>query len=532
MRPSFLNRLSVKLILLISSILLINLVIYSYYTLSVLKKELTDASSQNAYNISDVIKKSTHYSMLLNRSEDIYQIINTIGTESGVEKIRIFNKLGKINFSTNKSEINKFISRDSEICLVCHSKSSPPDNFPKKIMTNEYTLKSGKKVLGLINPIENDPDCSNASCHEHSRDVKILGVLDVVISTERMNEIIEANTKSVITNALILTLLISVLTGVFITFLVNQPLRKISEGMEELSNGNLDYKIDIKSKNELGHVANEFNQMSAKLNTAYKEIKEWSETLNKKVEEKNEELKKIYEQISQIEKLASLGKLSAIVAHELNNPLEGILTYSKLVSKKLSRQDEAGRYSDLIGYLELIADESARCGKIVKDLLLFSHKGKSNFSHNEIALILNRSLALINHHLEVNKIGLIKDYKSVDISIACDAEKIEQAFIAVLINAIEAMNEGQELKVTLEAKNEMAIIRIIDQGKGISEKDLPYIFEPFYSTKSDNKGTGLGLPVAYGIIKQHQGQIAVENTSSEGTIFKISLPQNKPIQEN
>ena len=260
------------------------------------------------------------------------------------------------------------------------------------------------------------------------------------------------------------------------------------------------------------------------MNTAYQEIREWSETLNLKVEEKNEELKKIYEQITQIEKLASLGKLSATVAHELNNPLEGILTYSKLISKKLTKLSKDGEHKDIIEFLNLISDESARCGKIVKDLLLFSHKDEGKFAKDDLSKIIDKSLVLINHHLEINHINLKKEYKTENLNIECDSQKIEQALIAILINAIEAMNAGQTLRVSLDIEENSAVVRITDQGKGISEKDLPNIFEPFYSTKNDNKGTGLGLAVAYGIIKQHRGKIVVENTSSEGTTFKIIIP--------
>ncbi len=531
MRPSFINRLSVKLTLIILSILLINLAVYTFYTLSVLKKDLTEASSQNAYNMSDVIKKSTRYSMLLNRRQDIYEIINTIGKEAGVVKIRIYNKQGRISYSTDSTEINKTVDTNSEACYVCHSRPTLPTNLPQNEMIRVFKFDDGSKVLGLINPIKNESDCSNGACHEHPADKNILGVLDVIVSTEKMNQIIESNTRSIVTNAVILMVLISAFSGLFIVILVNRPLKKISQGIEEISKGNLEYKIKINSKGELAQVANEFNYMSSHLNTAYQEIKEWSETLNLKVEEKNEELKKIYEQITQIEKLASLGKLSATVAHELNNPLEGILTYSKLITKKLTKKSTNGEYKDIIEFLTLISDESARCGKIVKDLLLFSHKDEGKFTENELAKIIDKSLILINHHLEINHITLVRDYRIESLSIECDSQKIEQALIAVLINAIEAMSGGQTLKVSLETEDENAVIRITDQGKGISEKDLPNIFEPFYSTKNDNKGTGLGLAVAYGIIKQHRGKIQVETTSEEGTTFKMILPIKKITRE-
>lgn len=527
MKTKFFSKLSIKLILVISGILLINLAIYTIYTITHLKEDLLDAAFQNAYNISDLLKKSVRYSMSLNRKEDVYHIIRTIGKEKGVAAVRIYNKQGQISYSADSSEINKTINMNDEACNVCHSKESLPSYLPWKQMTRVYVTNDGEKVMGLINPIKNEEDCYTASCHAHHPDKNVLGVLDIILSTKKYDEIVEENTTNIITNSVFITILISIFSGLFITMIVNKPLKKISKGIEEISEGNLDYRIFLSAKDELGIMAFQFNQMSKKLDEAYKEIKEWSETLNQKVEEKNEELKKIYEQIIQIEKLASLGKLSATVAHELNNPLEGILTYSKLISKKISKIEIAGDKESLLKYLKLITDETGRCGKIVKDLLLFSHQEEGKFLSFDIIEIIEKSLSLINHHFEINRIKLIRNFQFEHFYLLCDSQKIEQALIAILINAIESMSESGNLIVQLTEENNSACIRIIDSGKGISEKDLPYIFEPFYSTKDSAKGTGLGLAVAYGIINQHKGEIIVEQTSPLGTTFKISLPRNK-----
>ncbi len=194
----------------------------------------------------------------------------------------------------------------------------------------------------------------------------------------------------------------SVLTWLFISFLVNRPIKKFALGLKEIGKGNLDYKININSRNELGEMATQFNDMSVKLDAAYKEIQQWTNTLNDKVNEKTEELKKIYNQIIQIEKLASLGKLSATVAHELNNPLEGILTYCKLIAKKLLKLQKENEFEQIISHLNLIADDLA-LRRIVKDLLLFS---TGEMKRNLFLKILIRLLKMHNdyyHHLEMNK---------------------------------------------------------------------------------------------------------------------------------
>jgi two-component system, NtrC family, sensor kinase len=531
MQPKFINRVSVKLIIIISSILLLNLAVYTYYTVYNLNKDLTDWSTDNAVSISDIIRKSTRHSMLLNRREDVNEIIHTVGTEKGVEKIRIYNKQGTITFSSDSTELGINVNLDAEACNACHSKPELPTHLAQNELVRIYKMPDGKKVLGLINPIPNEVDCFTADCHAHEESKNILGVLDIILSTETSDAIVDSNIKNIITNAVVLMLLISAFVIIFITVIVNKPISEISKGIDEIARGNLDYKISLNSKDELGTVANEFNEMSSKLDAAYKEIREWSETLNQKVLEKNEELKKIYEQITQIEKLASLGKLSATVAHELNNPLEGILTYSRLIAKKIEKRSDLPEKENLIKFLNLISDETSRCGKIVKDLLLFSRTGAGEYLPNNLRDILDKALIIINHHFEINKIKIIKKYEEVEYPVICDGQKIEQALIAVLINGVESMNEGGSIFISISKEDQYLALRITDEGKGIPEKDMPMIFEPFYSTKGDNKGTGLGLPVAYGIINQHKGKIIVESTSSRGTTFKIILPIYKPNKD-
>ena len=529
MKIKVLNRLSVRLIISISSILVIILSVYTYFIIKNLDSYLTQTRFQSAYNISDIIKKSTRYSMLLNRREDVHQIINTIRTEIGVEEIRVYDKQGVIAFSTNSDETLKKVNLNDEACIACHNSSVPLKSLANQDKIRIYKNSKNKRVLGLINPIQNDRDCSNADCHAHSPKVNILGVLDVVVSLEQLDSIIETSTRKVIFASAFLIVMISFISGLFITILVNKPIKKIREGIEEVGNGNLDYKIEIDSKNELGQVARRFNEMSSKLDEAYKEIKNWSETLNEKVSEKTDELKNIYEQVNQIEKLASLGKLSATVAHELNNPLAGILTYSKLISKKLQALQKDSEYKTIIEFLELISHESARCGQIVKDLLIFSRSERDEFAKENLLNIIDNSVTVLKHHLDIHRITLVKDYTGTQIEIYCNAHKIQQALMSLLMNSIEAMPNGGKIVLNLTLDNNIVYLRVIDEGTGISEKDMPHIFEPFYSTKEASNGTGLGLAVAYGIIANHKGKMEVEKTSIHGTTFKVILPKNEQI---
>ena len=518
------NKLSIKLVIITSLVLIAALSIHTYQTIHFFKDNLLNISKEGANATSDIIKRSTRFSMLLNRQEDLNQTVRTLGNETRIKKIRIYNKQGVIAYSSDSTEIGKKIDKSSDACIICHNTpdSKPRVNAPDNTRT---FMMDTERVLGLINPIKNEPDCYTASCHAHNSTEELVGVLDVLVSMKSADETIAIGTRNIIFNSILITILISALSGIFIFMLVNKPLKKFQTAINELGKGNLDYRVHVKNKNEFGIIAYQFNDMSAKLSHAYQEIKDWSDTLNVKVEEKTRELKNIYDKIVENEKLASLGKLSASVAHELNNPLEGILTFSKLITKKLTNENAEG-YEKLIHFSEMISDEASRCGKIVKDLLLFSHSDNEELIVWNLNSLINKSISLINHHFEINNIKLEMIYDTDEINIKCNPQKIEQMLIAILINAIESMSGRADGKITmrLSKESDYAVIRISDCGFGISEKDLPHIFEPFYTTKEMYSGTGLGLSIVYGIVDQHKGKIEVEETSIKGTTFKISLP--------
>lgn len=525
MKVTFRNKLSTRLILIFLTIFIVTLGVYTFYTIEMIHNKLGEACTQNAYNISDVIKKSTRYGMLLNSREHVEQIINTIATEKGVMKIRIFNKNGMIAYSSDSTELRTTVDLEHTACNACHSIKPIPATLP----INDLINKSEGSLV-LVNPIINESACYTAECHAHKSTDKLLGIISIQMSTETVDSIIKQSTNIFSAGVIATFLLLVITTVITIRYSINKPLRKVFEGIHEIGKGNLDYRINLNRNDELGIMAKEFNSMTEKLKAAYDEIKDWNENLNKKVEQKNQELKNIYDQIVQVEKLASLGKLSATVAHELNNPLEGILTYSKLITKKLEKFGENEKFEDIIKILQLIADESSRCGRIVKDLLQFSHQDEIQFVHSSIRDIINRALKLMSHHFQINNVTIKTDYKAEDIYVECDAQRIEQALIAIFVNAVEAMPEGGSITVSLAQEIDNAVIRISDEGKGIPPDILPHIFEPFFTTKDKVKDTGLGLAVVYGIIKQHGGKVFVEQTSIKGTTFKISLPINQKKQ--
>ena len=250
--------------------------------------------------------------------------------------------------------------------------------------------------------------------------------------------------------------------------------------------------------------------------------------MHKNIKEAYQDLKEVQEQIVWTEKLASLGKLAATIAHEINNPLAGVLNYIRLIIKQLSRNRFTHeKLEDISRYLKIMESETARCGEIVKDLLAFSRRTKITMESNSIEDIINKTLNLISHELEMKELQLKKNIAPNLPKVKCDFKQIQQVLLNLMYNASEAMPSGGTLTITANRANgakALLEVAISDTGCGISEKDMENIFEPFFTTKEEGKGVGLGLSVVYGIIARHNGTIAVESEPGKGSTFTIRLP--------
>jgi two-component system NtrC family sensor kinase len=225
-----------------------------------------------------------------------------------------------------------------------------------------------------------------------------------------------------------------------------------------------------------------------------------------------------------IEKMASLGKLAAVVAHEINNPLTGIATYARLLQRKLSTDVET------VQALDLVEKEARRCGDIVRNLLVFSRTAESSFAEADLGPILERCAMLLGHKAELDDVSLRLEVAPDLPRIVCDAAQVQQAVLALAMNGIEAMEPGGVL--TIRAQPAPAgggiVLSVADTGCGIPRADLDQVFEPFFTTKEEGKGVGLGLAVVHGVVSHHQGHIDVDSAPGQGTTFTIRLPLRPP----
>jgi len=263
------------------------------------------------------------------------------------------------------------------------------------------------------------------------------------------------------------------------------------------------------------------------LQRAEQENREWASTLEQRVKEKTEELKRIHQQMLQIEKIASLGKLSATVAHELNNPLEGVLTYAKLIGRRLSKLPSiSSDIQETIDDIELIRRETERCGSIVNNLLLFSKKQVGEIVLIPVGQIVEKARQIVQHHFEISDVRFEASLPKEEVQMLCDENQIQQALVALFVNAVEAMPGGGKLRVSVTRADADAdvSIEVEDTGIGIASDDIDHVFEPFYSTKKNAQGVGLGLSVVYGIVERHGGRISVESAVGKGTRFVMRFP--------
>ncbi len=520
------NSVSVRLFLMLVGIVVAVFALHAYMSIRAATVQWTQLLEQSASRTSDLIKTATHYGMLLNRKDEIHRAIERIAQAPGVAGVRIYDKRGNVMFSADPSEIHRRVDLQAEACVVCHDRSQPLRSVPAKSRVRVYYGAGGVHTLGLISPIENQPECSDPSCHAHAPDQTVLGVLDVMLSLASADAQIDTIRREVVLSSLLMIAVVGAASALFINRAVRKPVSRLIAGTQRVARGDLETRIDVGTRNQIGQLADSFNRMTEDLKSAREELTEWSGKLEKKVVEKTEDLGRAQRHIVQMEKMASLGKLSATVAHELNNPLAGILTYARLVARSLEEDGmKPEEREEVARYLDLIQKESRRCGDIVRNLLLFARPSGGEFALHHVGPIVDRAVMLVQHHLQISDIRLEIVPPGENDTLVCDASELQQALVALLVNAVEAMPDGGTLTVRCEAEDGEVRIRISDTGAGIPAEALPHIFEPFFTTKAGGTGLGLGLAVVYGIVKRHGGRIEVESKVGEGTTFTVLLPR-------
>jgi len=498
-----------------------------YLNIRLHRQHLEAATLASAERVSDVIKRSTAYYMLGNDREGLYHAIQTMADEPGMIKVRILDPEGRISYSTDPAEVSHVLDKTAEACYGCHNQSQPLTRLNRPDRFRIYRNGGGRRVLGIITPIENQPGCSSAECHAHPASQRVLGVLDTNLSLATADGQLAVSNARTLAYTAGAMLMVAILSWLFVWQVVDKPIQALKNGTEHLCQGELGYQIEVRSGDEVGDLANSFNSMSLQLRAANEEIVNWARTLEDRVVEKTHELKSAHDHMLHVEKMASMGKMAAVVAHEVNNPLSGILTYAKLIRKWVGTgQAEHEKREEAMQCLDLIAAESRRCGDLIKNLLGLSRTSPMNIQSTDLREVIDRSLLLVRHQLEIGGIELQLNLAHNLPQVPCDPAQIEQVLLALIMNAIDAMPQGGNLRLeTRLSDSEKEIeLEVRDDGAGIAHDLLLQIFEPFVTTKENGRGVGLGLAISRGIVERHNGRIEVASEVGRGTTFTVTLP--------
>jgi two-component system NtrC family sensor kinase len=335
----------------------------------------------------------------------------------------------------------------------------------------------------------------------HNIKDEVIGILYVGMLEDKYDQI-RRNTTMFFLIMTIIGTLIAVILSISLIKRIIYPLKSFISASQEIADGNYSRKIHIESKDEMGILASSFNKMIDAIFSRDQILKESTQS-----------------QIAQSEKLASLGRLASGIAHEVNNPLTGILTYSSMLSEELK---DSQHKEDL----DIIVKETLRCRNIVRGILDFARETKLERSLVNICDVINDTLKILENHISFHNIRIIREFPESIPDISVDENQIKSVINNLCLNAADAMPEGGDLTITVRYDDNLnyVIIEIYDTGHGISEENLHKVFDPFYTTKAPGKGTGLGLAVSYGIINSHKGTIDVRSDIGKGTVFTIKLP--------
>ena len=485
--PRISRSIGAKLFAVVLTVLLLTLAALGVATVRLQRKAFERARYASAERVSEIILNSTSYYMLRNDRVALQHIIETIGRDPGIVNLSITDPSGRVAF------------------------------FAK------HQAPAGR-TLGIQTSIRNSTTCASAACHAHPASQQILGTLKLDLSLAAADAEVHRTSVQFIAYSAA-TIVVTLLAIALVVWrIVHKPVQRLRVATERLAQGELGMQLPIDSHDELGGLARSFNEMSVELHAAREEITAWANTLEKRVEAATAELRAAQDQMVQAEKLASLGKLAAVVAHEINNPLSGVLTYAKLLRRWIERGDGPLHDAEMREALQLIESETRRCGEIVRNLLTFARVTPMNVTEVDVNAVVKQCIKLVEHKLQLGSINA--DLRLADDLplVRGDTGQVEQLLLALIMNAIEAMPHEGNLRIVTTTADGSVAITVEDDGVGIPPELLPRLFEPFVTTKEDGKGTGLGLAICRSIIDRHRGKIEVKSEAGRGTTFTITLP--------
>lgn len=441
---------------------------------------------------SDTLQSSLRDSMMHNRRDQIVDAIERVSRDTGIRKIRILNHRGQVMLSTAPDGLRDRLGVTAPECNICHEDARDP-TVVRSLAVGTRTILEGS-TLRAFTPILAEQGCVTAACHRQDAKSGVLGVIDLGFSMSEVQEILARNRLRMISAFLGAIIVGGVLLWLAMAIRFRRPMGDVLRGIDSLSNGDLRYRIPIRTNDEFGQLAKSFNTMSRQLAT-------------------------MQEKLIQSERLISMGKLAGGVAHEINNPLTGILSYAEDLAEDAEPSDP--RRKDY----EVIVREALRCRQIVRSLLDFARQDEPRPVRSHPRVLIEKALDVVIRQASFRNIRFVRDMEEDLPAIEVDPLQIEQVIVNLVVNAQQAMPRGGKIIVGARASRDRRHVEfyVRDNGVGIPAELRAQIFEPFFSTKG-GKTSGLGLSICLGIVQRHGGTIRLESETGQETTFAFTLP--------
>lgn len=495
------------------------------------REAMLETAAAHILQLSDAIVRSTTFMMKENKPDYVHQIIEDVAREKNIDRIRIFSKTGKVIDSSYGGEIGLVVDPKAEGCVSCHTGEAPPPvRLRDRDRVRYFQDLNGRRLIGTMQVLHNEPTCRDAGCHAHRNAPPVLGVVDIVYSIEGVEQRVDQAVLRTALTALGFVLLAAVGVFVVVQRLVYRPLRDLDAGSKRLAGGNLEDPLPVRSPDEFGQVAASFNSMMDALRASRRELSDAARLLEQKVEERTRQLRAAEAQAVQQQKLAATGLLASGIAHEINNPLTGVLTFSTMIRQKMPEGSQDAEDMDLV------ISETKRCAEIIRRLLDFARQKAPERRYRDLNALIAETTRFVEQSAKRKGTAIELDLDPALPQVWIDDNQVKQVVVNMLVNAQHATEQGGSIRVATQRVPEpmapepdavpvdMVQITIADTGCGIPEQDLPKIFDPFFTSKEVGKGTGLGLSVSHGVVKGHGGAIRVESVVGQGTTLRVYLP--------